>query len=471
MLRRFEGHGWHVQQVADANDLESVSAALEAARSTGDRPSLVAVRSNIAYGAPTKQDSSGAHGSPLGDEEIRGAKAAYGWPIGETFLVPEATRERYAREMKRGRQSHDTWQGLFSAWSEAEPELAAEWRRRMAGELPEGWTASLPSDPADGKGMATRAASGKVLNAIEGVLPELLGGSADLSPSCKTTISSSGSVTAATPGERNLHFGVREHGMGAMLNGMSLHGGLRPYGATFLVFSDYMRPAIRLAALMEQPTIFIFTHDSIWVGEDGPTHQPVEHIAALRAIPNLVVIRPADANETAAAWKEAVNRRSGPTALVLSRHGLPVLEGTDTLAPEGLARGAYVLVEADGGDADLLLVASGSEVCLAVEAARSLREHDLAVRVVSMPSWELFDAQPEAYRQEVLPSGPAKLAVEAGITRGWRDYVGNNGSVIGIDRFGASAPGREVASHFGLTTEKVIEKALELTEIGKRGER
>ncbi len=360
-------------------------------------------------------------------------------------------RRRCATRLEHGDQ----------AWAAAEPELAAEWLRRLDRRMPESWADSLPTFEDDTK-IATRAASGKVLNAIAGTVPELIGGSADLAPSNKTLIDASGDLLAGAYGNRNIRFGIREHAMAAVLNGMSLHGGVRPFGGTFLVFSDYMRPAIRLAALMDQPTIYVFTHDSVWVGEDGPTHQPVEHALALRAIPNLVVLRPADANETAVAWRVALERTQGPTALLLSRQGLPVLAGARNRGAKGVARGAYVMTDPDGKDPEVVLIATGGEVSLAVDAAAALAERNTAARVVSMPSWELFAQQSEDYRGEVLPPSVPRLAIEAGVTLGWRDMVGDGGTVIGIDRFGASAPGAEVAAKLGLTVDAVVEKAVEL---------
>ena len=459
---RFRALGWGVLRVDDANDLEALSAAFEAAAADTSQPTLVAVRSHIAWGAPTKQDTADAHGAPLGDEEVAGAKRAYGWPEDSRFLVPEDVRERFAGVRERCGRAHAAWRDRFEAWRAAHPDLAAEWRRRHDRALTAGWRDALPSFAPDAKGMATRVASGKVLNAVADRLPELVGGSADLAPSCKTLIAASGDVPRGRWGERNLRFGVREHGMAAFLNGAALHGGLRPYGSTFLVFADYMRPAMRLAALMDLPVTYVFTHDSIGVGEDGPTHQPVEHLASLRVIPNLVVVRPADANETAAAWAVALERTDGPTALILSRQGLPVLEGTAGQAAAGVARGAYVLSDGDEGPADLTLVASGSEVSLAIAARDLLAATGIAVRVVSMPSWELFDAQPADYRSRVLADGVPTLAVEAGVGRGWREYVGSRGAVHGIDRFGASAPGKVVAQHYGFTAEAVAAAAREL---------
>jgi transketolase len=454
---RFEAYGWRVLGVEDVNDLTALATALEEATRASDRPTLIAARSHIAWGAPTKQDTADAHGAPLGEEEVRATKERYGWPPDEHFRVPSAVSERCAQRA-RGSALHADWSDTFARWQQYEPELALELARRWELRPPDGWHDSLPQFAADPKGMATRVASGKILNAIADDFGELIGGSADLAPSCKTLITSSSDLTAEALGERNLRFGIREHAMAAILNGLSLHGGVRPFGSTFLVFSDYMRPSIRLAALMDQPVIYVFTHDSIWVGEDGPTHQPVEHFAALRAIPNLVVLRPADANETSEAWRVALERTDGPTALLLSRQGLPVLEETCGGAAEGVARGGYVLVDSVG-DPDLVIIATGAEVALAVEAGRTLAEAGHAVRVVSMPSWELLEAQPEDYRADLLVDGVPRLAVEAGVTLGWRRWVGEGGDIVGIDRFGASAPGKVVAENFGLTVGAVVERA------------
>ncbi len=458
---RFAAHGWRVLEVEDANDLEALAGAFDQAAAGDGRPTLVRVRSHIAFGAPSKQDTPGAHGAPLGAEEIRATKAAYGWPEEETFLVPPEVREHCRRAVQRGAEAQRAWTVAAEAWAKAEPELAVEWQRRLDRSFPEGWTSSLPVFEDDAK-IATRGASGTVLNAIAGELPELVGGSADLAPSNKTFIANGGNVQATSLGHRNLHFGIREHAMGAVLNGLALHGGLRPFGGTFLVFSDYMRPAIRLAALMEQPVIYVFTHDSVWVGEDGPTHQPVEHLLALRAIPNLVVLRPADANETAAAWTVALERTTGPTALLLSRQGLPVLKRAREIGTEGVARGAYVLSDAESGTPAVVVIATGGEVTLAIDAAAELAASGIEARVVSMPSWELFAEQSEEYRRRVLPPAVPRLAVEAGVTLGWRDIIGDTGAVIGIDRFGTSAPGAEVVEKFGLTVEAVVKKAVEL---------
>lgn len=458
---RFRTYGWHVLRVDDANDLEALAEAFEAARAETERPTFLAVRSHIGFSAPTRQDTSAAHGSPLGSEEIRGAKKNLGWPENSEFLVPEDVVERGREVAQRGAKAHAEWQNTYSSWAAAEPEKAEEFTRRLEGRMPHDWTEALPVFDFGSKGPATRAVSGNVINALSEVLPEMVGGTADLGPSCKTTINSSDAITKGAWGGRNIHFGIREHAMGAVLNGLALHGGIRPFGSTFLVFADYMRPAIRLAALMDLPVIYVFTHDSIWVGEDGPTHQPVEQIASLRIIPNLVVMRPADANETAAAWKVALERKDGPTALVLTRQGLPILDGTSEGARTGVARGAWCPVEC-GQSPQVVLLATGSEVQLAVNAGAELGERGISARVVSMPSQELFDAQDEDYRRAVLPQGIPVVAIEAGVTFGWERYTGLGGAIVGLDRFGASAPGEIVAEKLGFTVDRVVKAAIGL---------
>jgi transketolase len=454
VARRFEGYGWHVQAV-DGHDRAAVDAAIEAARAEGARPSLIICRTHIGYGSPQKQDSSSAHGSPLGEEEVRRTKEALGWPPDAHFYVPDDVRAHYRTALAQGGEAQRAWQALFARYRDAYPELAAEWERRLAARLPHDWEEALP-DFAPGQGpVATRVAGGKVLSALARAIPELAGGSADLYPSTKNYLDFSPAVARGAYGGRNLHFGVREHAMGGILNGLVLHGGLRPYGATFLVFADYMRPSIRLAALMGLPVIYIFTHDSIFVGEDGPTHEPVEQIASLRVVPGLLTLRPADARETVGAWQVIVEYRDGPVALFLTRQKLPILAETD---PSAVARGAYVV--ADAPEPDLILLATGSEVSLVLEARALLAEEGIGARVVSMPSWELFEAQPQAYRDEVLPPGiTARLAVEAGVPLGWDRYVGPRGDVISQDRFGASAPYQVLAEKFGFTAENVATHA------------
>ncbi|MCZ2128547.1 MAG: transketolase [Anaerolineales bacterium] len=451
--KRFEAYGWHVQHVEDGNNVELIDSAIKLAKADS-RPSLILCRTIIGYGAPHRQGTSKAHGEPLGDDELNAAKDNLGWPREPRFYIPDDVLTFYRKAVERGRELEADWKMRREAYARLFPELGAEFNRRiLMNKLPADWESALPTFPPDAKGMATRAASGKVINALAAKLPELIGGSADLAPSNNTMIDGSPSFQKETPAGRNFHFGVREHAMGAILNGMSVFGGVIPYGGTFLVFSDYMRPSIRLAALSGYPAIFIFTHDSVGLGEDGPTHQPVEHLAALRAIPNLTVIRPADANETAQAWKVAVAHRNAPTLLALTRQALPTLE-----TPAAVERGAYVLK--DFGTPEIILMASGSEVSLILEAAQKLADEGIGVRAVSFPSWELFEAQDEAYRESVLPKNIQKrLAVEAGVTLGWERYAQ---SVLGIDRFGASAPGKVIFEHFGFTAENVAAKAKEL---------
>ena len=460
---RFRAYGWFVQEV-DGYDREAMAAAMGAAQAETERPSLIRVRSHIGYGAPTKQDTADAHGAPLGEAELEGAKQALGWPTEPRFLIPEEALAHMRGAVEAGQRAEAEWEARFAAYAAAYPELAAEFQGRMAGELPEGWDAELPTF-APGKPLATRRASGQAINALSPRLPALIGGSADLASSTSTLVSGSSDVQKGDFTGRNLRFGVREHAMGAMLNGMAQHGGFIPYGGTFLVFSDYMRPAIRVAALSHTHAIYVFTHDSIGLGEDGPTHQPVEHLAALRAIPNLTVIRPSDANETVEAWKVAVEAQ-GPVALILSRQNLDVLDRSVLAPAGGLAQGAYVLADAEGAPAgapDLILIASGSEVQVALGARELLGQEGVQARVVAMPSWELFEAQPQAYRESVLPpTVTARLAIEAGVRWGWDRYVGPQGDVVGVDRFGASAPLGVIWEKFGFTAQAVAERAKKL---------
>jgi len=460
---RFRAYGWYVQEV-DGYDLDGIEAAIRAAQEEAERPSLIVCHTHIAYGSPNKQDTADAHGAPLGKEEVALTKEALGWSPDAHFLIPEEALAVFRRAIEQGERAEAEWNETFARYREECPEKAALLETLWVGELPAGWVDALPTfTPADGP-LATRKASGAVLNALAPALPTLIGGSADLAPSTSTLLRGYDDFQRATPAGRNLRFGVREHNMGAVLNGMALHGGLLPYGATFLVFSDYMRPPVRLAALMHLPVVYVWTHDSVWVGEDGPTHQSVEQLAALRAIPGLVVVRPADANETAAAWRVALERRHGPTALALTRQKVPVLSETSRDPAETVARGAYVLAESTGIP-DVILIASGSEVYLALEARDLLARKGAAVRVVSMPSWELFDAQPESYREAVLPPQvTARLAIEAGVTQGWAKYVGLGGDVMGLERFGASAPYKVLMEEFGFTAEAVAERALRLLE-------
>ena len=464
---RHRAYGWHVQRVERGDsDLEALDAAISAAREELDRPSLIVVKTTIGYGSPAKQGTAAAHGSPLGAEEAVRAKEQLGWEAAEPFTVPADAGAHFREALDAGARAREEWRQRFEVFAAEHPELAAEWRRRQAGELPADFDADLPRwQP--GEKLATRVAGGKVLNALAGRVPELFGGDADLSCSTKTAIGGGGSFEAAGGTGRNLHFGVREHAMGAVANGLAYHGGLRPYTATFFVFSDYMRPAVRLSALAGLPTVAVWTHDSVAVGEDGPTHEPIEHLASLRAMPNLHVLRPADANETAACWCAALRQTSTPSALVLSRQNLPVLAGTAELAAEGVRRGAYVLADAgpEGTDAtpEVILIATGSEVHLAVEARELLAADGVRARVVSMPCWEAFAAQDAGYRERVLPVGvTARVSVEAGTSFGWSRWVGDRGVSLGIERFGASAPGDENLERFGFTAARVAAAAREL---------
>ncbi len=452
---RFDALRWQTQRLEDGWSLADLRAAIAAAEAD-DRPSLIVLRTHIAPGSPNKQDTAEAHGAPLGEEEIRLTKASYGWPENETFLVP-ADVAAHMDCRASGAAARADWERRFEAYRAAHPELAAELERVLAGDLPDGWDAQVPVFEADPKGMASRVASGKVINALAAGIPELVGGSADLAPSNNTHIADGLSVSPRSFAGRNLHFGIREHGMGAILNGMMLHGGLRAFGATFLVFSDYMRGAVRIAALSGIPVTYVWTHDSVWVGEDGPTHQPVEHLMALRVIPNLTVVRPADANETAEAWRFAMLHRAGPVAIILTRQNLPTLDRAVYGPADGLQRGAYVLAEAAGGAPDTILIATGSEVAGALEARDTLQADGACVRVVSMPAWELFEQQDAAYREAVLPSGVTRrVSFEAGLTHGWERWVGSAGACVGIDRFGASAPGATVARELGITADAVV---------------
>jgi transketolase len=461
---RFMGYGWNVTRVGDANDLELLERAFGTFKETTDRPTLIIVDSHIAFGAPTKQDTSAAHGEPLGEEEIRHTKRNYGWPEDEKFLVPEGVREHLAAGIgKRGGELRGGWMARFEEYRAKHPDLADQLTRFHHRQLPEGWDADIPSFPADAKGLAGRVASGQVLNAVAKHVPWLVGGSADLAPSTKTrlTFDGAGDFTASSYGGRNIHFGVREHAMGSILNGLS-HCKLRPYGSGFLIFSDYMRPAMRLSAMMELPVIYIFTHDSIGVGEDGPTHQPVEQLASMRAIPGLITLRPADANEVAEAWRVIMGLKREAAVLILTRQPLPTLDRTKYAPAAGLRRGAYTLADAGGGDPDVLLLASGSEVSLCVAAFEKLKSYDVRARVVSMPSCEIFEQQNREYRDSVMPPGvTARVAVEQASTLGWNRYVGIAGCIIGMETFGASAPLKELQHKFGFTPENIVAMALQ----------
>jgi transketolase len=470
---RFIGYGWNVTRVGDANDLEMLERAFHTFRNTTDRPTLIIVDSHIAYGAPNKQDTSAAHGEPLGKEEIKLAKRNYGWPEDAQFLVPEGVREHFQAGIgARGQALHHAWWAKFEAYKRQYPDLADQGYRLLRRELPEGWDGQLPVFRADSKGLATRDASGQALNAIAKNVPWVIGGSADLGPSCKTRLTFEGAedFNAENAAGRNLHFGIREHAMGAILNGLSLSK-VRPFGSGFLIFSDYARPAIRLSALMELPVIYIFTHDSIGVGEDGPTHQPVEHLASLRAIPGMTVLRPADANEAVEAWRIIMRLRHEPVALILTRQALPTIDRTRYASTEGVHRGAYVLADADDRKPQVLLLATGSEVSLALEAYEKLEAEGIKARVVSMPSWEIFERycrdHPE-YREQVLPrSVSARVSVEEASTLGWARYVGSGGLSIGLDTFGASAPLKELQKKFGFVPENIVVAAKQQIEMAR----
>ncbi len=471
--KRFEAYGWHVQTVNDGNDLNAIDKALLAARAVSDRPSIILVRTIIGFGAPHKQNTFEAHGSPLGPDEVKAAKENLGWPIDPPFYLPGEALEHFREAIDRGRADQAEWRKKFEAYQKQFPELAQEFIQATNSELPNGWNADLPVFTAD-KPLATRASSGQVLNAIAKKIPTLIGGSADLNPSTDTALKGFGDFQSpnfksegaqglvgggTNYAGRNIAFGVREHAMGAIASGLALHGGVIPFTATFMQFSDYMRPAIRLAALMEQRVIYVFTHDSVFLGEDGPTHQPVEHLAALRAIPNLHVIRPADANEVSIAWQLAIERMAGPTALIFTRQAVPTFDRSNMNSADGVRRGGYVLIDAEGAP-DIILIATGSEVQLAVGAREELLKQNVKARVVSLPCWELFDEQPKDYRDAVLlPSITKRLAIEAGVSQGWSKYAGE---VLSIDRFGASAPAKVIAEKLGFTIENVVKRALKL---------
>ncbi len=472
--RRFEAYGWHTVSVADGNDLAAIDAALRAARAETERPSLILVRTHIGYGSP-EQDSFKAHGSPLGEDDVRKTKQKLGWPTEPEFLIPEAALAHFREAVAHGARDETAWNDRMAAYTRAYPDLSQELQRSLRSELPPGWDADIPVFPTDAKGIATRVASGRVMNAIAPRLPALIGGSADLDPSTYTALKDLGDFNPQSDKDedtqgsagggwsyngRNLHFGVREHAMGAVVNGLAAHGGFVPYGSTFLIFSDYMRPPIRLAALMGLHVVHVFTHDSIALGEDGPTHQPVEQLANLRAIPNLTVIRPGDANETAVAWRVALETRDRPVVLVLSRQNLPTFDRSRYASANGLRRGAYVLSDAPNGKPELILLASGSEVSLIVAAAERLQAQGIAVRCVSMPSWELFEALPQAERDMVLPpSISARLAVELGVPQGWDRYIGARGDMLGVTRFGASAPAEVLLREYDFTADNVCARA------------
>jgi len=458
VARRYEAYGWHVQLVHDGDhDVQALDRALRAARMESARPSLIVIKTTIGFGSPAKAGTAAAHGSPLGKEEVAATKKALGWAAPDEFHVPAEARAHFQQAAARGAATHARWNELFAAYAKAHPELAAEWKRAQAGELPAGWESAAPRFEAGAK-IATRSAGGKVLNAFAARIPTLLGGDADLGGSTKTVLEKLGSFEGRGGTGRNVHYGVREHAMGAIANGIAYHGGARSFTATFFVFSDYMRPAVRLAAMNHLPVTFVFTHDSIGLGEDGPTHQPVEHLASLRAMPNLLVLRPADATETVEAWKLALAASKRPTALVFSRQDLPVLDRVKLPSAEGVKKGAYVLADPPAGESPrAVLIATGSEVHLALTVQKELAAQKVPVRVVSMPSWELFEEQPEAYRASVLPPEvTARVSIEAGSTFGWTRWIGEHGIAIGLDRFGASAPANVLYEKLGFSVERIV---------------
>lgn len=459
---RYEAYGWQVLYVSDGNEVDAIDQAIRIAKND-DRPSLIICRTRIGYGLPNKQDTAGAHGEPPGEKELKAAKDNQNWPWDPWFYVPDDVLAHFREVIPKGIAEDQEWQELAERYRTMYPDLGKELARRLDGRLPSRWDSDLLDFPGDEKGLATRAVSGKVLNSLAERLPELMGGSADLAPSTKTWIDGSPAFQARAPEGRNIHFGVREHAMGAIVNGLAVHGGIIPFGATFLVFSDYMRPAIRLSALSNYPSIWVFTHDSIGLGEDGPTHQPIEHLAALRAIPNLVVIRPCDANEVVEAWKFAVKHRDGATALAFTRQAVPTLDRSIYGPASGLERGAYVLADYGDQAPEIILMASGSEVDLVVRSAGNLAAEGINVRIVSFPSWELFGEQDQEYQDSVLlPEVNTRIAVEAGVSQGWERWVGDRGAIIAIDRFGASAPYKILYEQFGLTVENIVSTARDL---------
>jgi transketolase len=479
--KRYEAYGWHVQKVEDGNDLEAIEKALYEAKAETGRPSLVMVHTVIGYGSPHKSGTYQVHGSPLGVEELKASKKNLNWPLEPDFLIPDDVRDYFLQAVKRGEEVETDWQKLFSGYEKMYPDLATEFNRVIRGELPAGWDENMPVFPPDDKGQATRKASEAVIQSLARKIPELIGGSGDLNPSTFTWLKELGDFQSreTSPvdkqgslggewdyGGRNIQFGVREHAMGAILNGIALHGGLRPYGSTFLIFSDYMRPPMRLAALSKLPVIYIFTHDSIGLGEDGPTHQPVEQMMGLRAIPDVTLIRPADSNETLEAWKVALRNKNGPVALVFTRQNVPVLDRNKYFPANGLQRGGYVLWQSGENPPRIILIGTGSEVYLALKAGEKLAAEGIRVRVVSLPSWKIFDEQPESYREDVLPENVRmRVAVEAGAKLGWEHYIGLDGVIVGMERFGASAPGETLFEKFGITVDRVVEESRKLLEI------
>jgi transketolase len=483
--KRFEAYGWDTQTIEDGNDLDAIERAIQNARQQKERPSLIIIRTHIGYGSPNKQDTFEAHGSPLGEEEVKLTKENLGWPEESQFHIPQEALNQFRQALDKGHFAEDEWNNLFADYQKEYPELAAEFELLIKGELPQNWDSDLPHFQADNKGMATRKASEKILESFQHKLPGLIGGSADLNPSTLTELKGGGNFSYSPGAEgdlqgsadggwnysgRNIFFGVREHAMGAIINGMAAHKGLIPFGATFLTFSDYMRPAIRLASIMELHVVYVFTHDSIGMGEDGPTHQPIEHLASLRAMPGIVVIRPADANETVEAWRYAIEEKEKPVALILTRQSVPVLDRNELASEIGLVKGGYVLADSQGEYPQLILIASGSEVPLIVETRKRLLDQHIGVRLVSMPSWELFEEQTQEYRDSVLPPAVvARISVEAGSSFGWQKYTGTLGENISIDHFGASAPGPVILREFGFTVDHILQRALKLLERNKNG--
>jgi len=474
VCKRFEAYGWHVQSIEEGNDIEAISRAITTAQNETSRPSLLPIRTHIGYGSPHKQDTFEAHGSPLGPEEVIATKKNLGWPLEPTFFIPDEALANFKKVLHRGTQLEEEWEANLESYGKVYPELRIEWDQWMNSILPKDWDRDIPVFSPDSKGLATRSAGGQVINAIASRVSSLIGGSADLNPSTNTALKGKGNFQGPPSGDEavqgsvsgpwgyegaNIAFGVREHAMGSLLNGMALHGGLIPFGSTFLIFSDYMRPSIRLAALMKLPIIYIFTHDSIALGEDGPTHQPVEHLASLRAIPGLTVVRPADANETAETWRMAMEYKEGPIAIILTRQNVPVIDRTRFNPANGLRKGAYILADSSSAKPEIILMATGSEVHLALEVYERLHNEGIRVRVVTMPSWELFEKQPEQYRSEILPPEiTVRMSIEVGATLGWHKYTGLGGEIVGIDHFGASAPGKTVLKEFGFTSENVLDR-------------
>jgi transketolase len=463
--KRFEAYNWHVQYIEDVNDLDAINKAVKKAQRATDKPSIIVTKTHIGFGSPNKQDTSEAHGSPLGDEEVRLTKRNLGWPEDKIFYIPDEVAEHFKSVLVKGKKEEKKWNKLYSIYKTKYPEDAALLEKYMNGEFGDEWISKLPKFEDDGKKMATRSAGGKVINSIAKYLPNLIGGSADLNPSTNTYIKESSAINTGDFKGRNIHFGIREHGMAGILNGMALYGGIIPFGSTFLVFSDYLRPAIRLAALSRINPILVFTHDSIGLGEDGPTHQPVEHLASLRAIPNVVVIRPADANETSYAWQAAIQHKGGPVLIILTRQGLPILDQNKFPSASNLLKGAYILKEAEGGNPDIILMATGSEVSVTLKAAEELGKEGIKARVVSFPSWELFEQQSESYKESILPASiKARVSIEAGVKQGWEKYIGNKGLSISVETFGHSAPGNIVLEKYGFNSPNITSIAKKLLE-------